>query len=260
MDTHAWPFGLSSRIIKTARQRKRLQKKDFEKQLLALHRKKEQLWTQQQSLPMVPLKEPYQKGWKRFFILRDDVSRSSKAAFFEALLEKINTVQYDRDKAFKIKRRRKRRKVYEPRPQYLRAFHDYEWNNTRFNKLTDAEKQLFYLHMSWCKASKRMEYRYVCSEPWRFVLRIAPNMITEAKMVDQVLEQEIAALNMHIDRNHLRPAIARAMGESYNAWWRSWDDKYKYKKDRHHQPLHAVLGQCREENNQYNEHDKSKRP
>ena len=97
--THALSYRLRS-----ARNKKRSQKEDKEKRLIQLHKQEVKLWMDRRNLPLVPLAEPYQKGWKRFFVLREDVQGSNKAGFYESLLEKINTIQYSKDKGFKAKK------------------------------------------------------------------------------------------------------------------------------------------------------------
>ena len=82
------PYALSYRL-RSARNKKRdLKKEDKEKRLIQLHKQEVMLWTDRRKLPWVPLAEPYQKGWKRFFVLREDVKRSNNAGFYESLLEK----------------------------------------------------------------------------------------------------------------------------------------------------------------------------
>src|SRR5690606_37296467 len=107
MDTNLWSFGAGYCKIKTARQKKRLQKEDIEKQLIRLHRLREKLQQQKNSLPLVPLETPYQKGWKRSYVLRQDVARSRYGSFYQTLLEKINTVIYHHDKHFKTSKRKR---------------------------------------------------------------------------------------------------------------------------------------------------------
>lgn len=129
--------------LKTARQKKRLQKQDFDKQLIRIHRLQESLYLQQRNLALIPLDEPYQKGWKRSFVLREDVARGNHADCYRALLAKINTVDYSREKSFTKKKRRKRKKVYEVRPQLLRKFYPWEWDHPKF-RLTEAGRAHFH--------------------------------------------------------------------------------------------------------------------
>ena len=68
-------YALSYRL-RSARDKKRSQKEDFEKRLIQLDQEEDRLRAEKHKLPWVPLSEPYQKGWKRYFILREDVKRS----------------------------------------------------------------------------------------------------------------------------------------------------------------------------------------
>src|SRR5882762_7889462 len=104
MDNHEWP-----RCVKSERRKKRLAKTDRDKQLIQLFKRRRELCEQSKLLPLVPLEHPYQRGWKRFFVVRDDVKRSEQAEFYQTLLEKINTTEYHYDKSFKRKKRRKSR-------------------------------------------------------------------------------------------------------------------------------------------------------
>jgi hypothetical protein len=218
MNTEAWSFAEGYCKIKSARQKKRLTKKDFDKQLLRIYKLKKTLFQQKLSLPLVPLAEPYQRGWKRTFILREDVARSKHADFYRDLLKKVNTVEYSHNKGFTKKKRRKRKRVYEVRPQHLREFYTWEWVDPKC-KLTDAEKALFSIKEYWCRQQKTIITKYVFTEPWRFVLQVRPDIVTHKKMVDEVLESAIQQLDNQIERNHLRPVMNRLIyGACYNPW------------------------------------------
>ena len=215
MHTKGWSFAEDYCNQKTARQEKRLQKKDFDKQLLKLNRLQNALYLQKQKLPLVPLETPYQRGWKRTFILREDVNRSSSANFYTNLLHKINTVDYSAVRDFTRKKRRKRKKVYEVKLQKLREFYDREWFHPKC-KLSEEEKVLFYPKTYRVKGANCIQVKWVFTEPWRFVLQVRPNMITRAKMLDIVLEQQIQQLDNDIERHHLRPGINKLVyGKSY---------------------------------------------
>jgi hypothetical protein len=56
MDIHNWPY-----IKKSARRKKRLVKKDFDKRLRQLSKKRQELSDQISDLPPVTLEKPYQK-------------------------------------------------------------------------------------------------------------------------------------------------------------------------------------------------------
>ena len=73
--------------LRTARQKKRLQYEDFDKQLIQLHKERIQLREQQRNLGWQPLIPAVQRGFKRTFVLRDDVARSRNASFYTAILK-----------------------------------------------------------------------------------------------------------------------------------------------------------------------------
>jgi len=232
--------------LRTARQKKRLQKSDFDKQLLELRRLEDVLWNARKALPIVPLKEPYQKGWKRSFVLRDDVKRSGNAAFYEELLTKINTVEYSSDKAFKTKKRRKTQNIYVAREQHLRAFTWQEWTDPKL-KVTDKEKPHFHWQQIWNPFQKCWHERLVFNEQWRYVLQIKPHIITHVKLIDSVLEQQIKQLDNRIERNHLRPRMSKIIGGRYHYGKLPYNQNKLYKSFVKNKPLHAILGHCMDE-------------
>jgi hypothetical protein len=103
MHTHTWSFDAGYCRFKTVRRKKRLQKADYDKQLLRLDRRRDKLELIKRTLPPVPLAEAYQKGWKRTFVLSADTARCKQADFYATLLCKINTVDYATEKHFRRK-------------------------------------------------------------------------------------------------------------------------------------------------------------
>ena len=95
MDLKEWSYRL-----KSARRKKRLVRKDFDKQLISLRKRNHELSVQKRSLPMVPVIHPYQRGWKRNFVLSDQIRRNDKADFYQQLLDKINTCKVHYDASF----------------------------------------------------------------------------------------------------------------------------------------------------------------
>jgi hypothetical protein len=222
MDIHEWP-----RCIKSARQKRRLVKTDRDKQLIQLHKRLKELDVQKRNLPFVPLEHPYQNGWKRFFVLRDDLKHSPRAEFYTTLLNKINTVQHDRDKAFKRKKRRRSRYGYVRTKQALKEFSAYCWNNNKMG-LTEQEMAWFTCVETFDIKTRRSEVKYVFNEPWRYVLKIVPHIITQVKLLDWNIETELAWIDKHIDNNHLWPRInLLTRGRSYR-WKDEFNERAKY--------------------------------
>jgi len=222
MNTHEWP-----RCIKTARQKRRLVKTDRDKQLIQLDKRRDELWEQKRLLPMVALEHPYQRGWKRFFVLRDDVKHSPRKDFYEALLPKINTVEYHQHRSFKRKKRRKQRYVYQVKAQMLRELSQQSWDINRMN-LTEEERVCFTHVETFDVKTYRTDVKYVFAEPWRYVLKIAPHIVTHTKLMDGDIERELSYIDDHINNNHLWPRInLLTRGRSYR-WKDEFNERAKY--------------------------------
>lgn len=186
---------------------------------------------QQQALGYEPLDPPIQRGWKRTFVLREDIKLSPHAEFFENLLKVINTVQYSHRRDFKKKKKRKGRKVHIDRIQQPEVLHEY-----LFKKLT-AEQQQYFREELEIKAHRQHEKirKYIFTQVWRFVLKVSPNMITEVKIIDPELESRQTQLDNYIERNRLRPRICKIRGETYHyrgSWRPAELEKYRYFLDR----------------------------
>lgn len=204
--------------LRTGRQKKRMQYEDFDKQLIQLDKKRKELSRKKWNLGWEPLIPPVQKGWKRFFVLRDDVARGKHAEFFQGILNKINTTDWSHKRDFLVKRRKFGRKIYVVKPQKL-----LEPEAHHFKKLcfSEREQQLFHIEYRTEKLSKELVKRYVFVEPWRFVLRIKPHMIEKVRIKDAELESQIQQLRNYIERRDLQKRIDKILCNRYRyAWWK----------------------------------------
>jgi hypothetical protein len=212
MDIHELPCR-----IRSAREKKRLVKTDRDKQLIKLSKRRAELWKQQRSLPVVPLENPYQSGWKRYFVLRKDIAHSPRAEFYTLLLHKINTFEYHHDKTFKRKKRRRGRYGYEIKRQLLQELTPYLWNSSKLN-LSEQERASFSQVETYDVKTRRQEIRYVFTEPWRYRLKIAPHMITHKKLLDSDIVSELDRIDNHIEIHHLEPRMdLLTNGRGYNS-------------------------------------------
>lgn len=222
--------------FRTRRRRVRAAYKDKEKKLLALQREENMLSRMDSEAPWIPLTPPIMRGYKRYFVLRSDVQRSKQAPFFESLLAKINTVQYFHRKDFKLSKRYRNKKVYiEQRLQEPRAY--------CLNKygLTEKEMMLFEQRID-PKEKECYSVYYVFTEPWRFVLRVRPNMIDKIKALNPDLESRSKELDNKIARNFLRPAICKARSISFQ--WRDRSlPRAREISPLHNRPLHCILAE-----------------
>lgn len=205
--------------IRIARKKRQNYLKDYHKRLLHLSRRERKLCKLERELPLVPLEQPYQKGWVRFFVLRDDVRRSVDAEFFTQLLSKINTEIYSSNKKFYFKKGKSRFKyTYN---QSFKSFSESQWLNPLINTLTEREKSYFSPMLLWDEYGKQHYIKYVFTEAWRYVLRIKPNYITHRRGLDPDLKSEIKEIENFLDGRYLRSVVFNKFyGQKYN-WQKS---------------------------------------
>ena len=226
------PKGVSR--LRNLRSRKRIAREDHEKYLRECIKRQKALFKQRRELPLVPLEKPYQKGYVRFFVLREDVRQGKQADFFATLLEKINTYQYADNRKFQKKKKRRGKRVYIARKQELYTFSQWEWQRAlESGKFTEKERAYFAKIEYFNHPKDRFETYYEFTEAWRFELRVKPNMITHYRPVDIAIEQELAELDKIID-NHKNWGIihSKIYGGSYswNQFQKRYTPKGKYKR------------------------------
>jgi len=198
-----------------------MQHEDVEKRLLSLHREQQQLYKQQRELGWIELKPPVRRGWKRYFVLRDDVARSKHAVFFEGILQKINTVAYSSRKDFKVKKRKEGKKIYVTKDQQLLQPGEYRFRKMNFNDNEAAYFEVRYVKEKWMKQPEKV---FVFVEPWRFVLRVRPNMITKTRARNEEVEKRLHEIANFLKRNFLSPKLYHMINGYYK---RSWYEEEK---------------------------------
>ena len=232
------PEGVSR--LRNLRSRKRIAREDHEKYLRACIKRQKALFKQRRELPLVPLEKPYQKGYVRFFVLREDVRQGKQADFFETLLEKINTYQYADTRKFQKKKKRRGKRVYIARKQELYTFSQWEWERAlERGKFTQKERAYFAKIECFNRQKDRFEIHYEFTEAWRFELRVKPNMITHYRPVDVAIERELAELDKIIDDYKNWGIIhSKIYGRSYS--WRQYQKRYMPKEKYKRTPLKEI--------------------
>lgn len=210
--------------LRSLRSRKRIIKKDVEKQIRKKYKRSNELWELRRNIPLIPLEQPCQKGFVRFFVVRDDVKRSKDGDFFEGILNKINTKMYSPTRKFLKKKRKFGRRIYVDREQKLVHLSTYQWNDPKLG-LTTRERQYFLKREEYNPFRKRYNIYYEFIEPWRFVLRVKPNMITHYKPLHSDLEKEIDELDSYLDQHKIKGITHKTIYGRPNPW------KNRYKRD-----------------------------
>ena len=228
--------------LRSLRSHKRIVREDHEKYLRECCDRHAELEKRRRNLPLVPLEKPYQKGYVRFFVLREDVRQGKQADFFATLLEKINTYQYADNRKFQKKKKRRRKPVYVARKQELYAFNQWEWQRAlERGKFTEKECAYFARIECFNRQKDRFETYYEFTEAWRFELRVKPNMMTHYRPVDIAIERELAKLDKIINDYNNWNIIANIIyGHSYRYSWLYYEKRYNSKEKYKRTPLKEI--------------------
>ncbi|MBL0330111.1 MAG: hypothetical protein IPP64_12005 [Bacteroidetes bacterium] len=205
-----------------------MQKKDLEKKLIYVYKELKRIRREHNNLGYADLVPPIQKGWKRFFVLREDVARTSDAIIFQQIIDKINVPAYSHRKDFKKRKKQKGKKVYVDCVQQLPVIELYQ---LRTLKLTEKERTYFNLERRYDpKHWHLFRQVLVFKEPWRFVLKVIPNMITHVKIIDPALMKAEQEYENYLIKNNLRNKMYKILDgyAKYNSNWKK-QDKMKYK-------------------------------
>jgi len=229
-----------TRRIRTARDKK-LRRLDKE-----LTRVRRQIW----DLGYEDLILPIQRGYKRLFVLTEDTKHHKQADLYQNILDKINTIWYSSDKIFKTKKRKIKKWKYQNRnEQRLREFDSRDFHHIQ--KLTDEEKTFFHPVQYYDYRFKEYRINYLFTEPWRFILRIQPNMITKVQIKDLELEQYRDELDDFLDRNKNRRRLTKMWGGNSYSWKRVLNRIADRKRYVHNSfvniPLHETINQYEKE-------------
>jgi hypothetical protein len=200
--------------IRSIRRRLRARKDDSDKKLIRLHKEEISVLNNIQNLGWKELDPPVQRGYVRFFVLRDDQRRAKDAAFFQKILDKVNTTQWSSKKEFTKRRRRYGKKIYAVREQNVRDVDEKEFFSDQY---TERERSYFYetlTHPSWSRQPVKV-FRF--SEPWRFILRVQANMITKVRIKHTDLERSKADLERYFAFDNRRYRLWKLL-HGNNRW------------------------------------------
>ena len=185
--------------LRTKRARKRSVKTTKEKNVREKYKRQKEIFKEQKEIPLVLLKEPCQKGFERYFVLREDIKKENEIEFFTQILKKINTSQYAETRKFVKKRKRNGKRIYVQRIQELKQLQPYEYSGP-YSILNDEERLYFVCIQVYDPKTKRFKGIYEFLQPWRFRLIIKPNMITHYKPLDIDLKREEAQIDHFFDK------------------------------------------------------------
>jgi len=182
------------------------------------------------ALPYIPLDEPYQRGWKRLWVLRPEATQNDKADMYREILNKLTEVQYHYDESFKQpKRKGAWHRYYFDKLPKLYAISDYYWN-TNWHKLTEDQRECFKQTKYWHEEDRCWKTWYEFALPELIMIAVVPRIIDKVKLQDEALEQQLAFINNKLYGMPNWARLTKITGGKYKNWYsKSFPEKEKYK-------------------------------
>lgn len=184
----------------------------------------------QSALPYIPLDEPYQRGWKRLWVLRPEAAKTDKADIYQGILDKLTEVQYHYDESFKQpKRKGAWHRYYFDKLPKLYAIDPYYWK-TNWHKFTQEQRECFKQAQYWHEKDHRWKSYYEFAFPDIIMIAVVPRIIDKIKLQDNDLEQQIAFIDdkLYGMPNWMR--LIKITGGKYKNWYsKSFSEKEKYR-------------------------------
>lgn len=189
-----------------------------DKALLRLEREHDQLWSALHDAPVVPLDEPYQRGWSKTFVLREDIRRRADVALFRTVLAVVNRSVWSKNLSF----------VHpDGQPMVLRPriIPPLEWNRLGWPA---SQRRLFaYGHWqdeiypcTWFRRrlrSRRLYIGFSIRNPWWLEEQVTPLMITHQRVELPDVRRRLAEIEAYMERRCGWERLGRLHGRSN--WW-----------------------------------------
>jgi hypothetical protein len=191
----------------TKRAERKLYVASQDKDIISLYRKRNRLFKAKYALGMVELEKPVRAGWKKYYVLRDDVSRRDDVAFYAHLLSLVNKPSYSRDKDFMYKpwgAKKRIQHIHQPSPL----------SHKEYNALTEKQKAFFTEIYNVKLKLKLFHFR----DTWMFAEKVSPRFITHRFVLDPELESQLNEIDNKITSQNLWPKIGKIFGWRSNSW------------------------------------------
>lgn len=162
--------------------------------------------------------KPYQDGWERFAVLREDIRNRADSRVFQENLDRINSRQFSKRKDF-MRWSYKERKWYEA-PFVFRTLDDLTGQ-----ALAERHRKWFFrAEKRWISWSQVSVYHWVYSYEYHFVLKVVPSMVIQHFKPDGAWESRLQELRTILwDNGETAGKVANMMG--YRSNDRDWNTR-----------------------------------
>lgn len=218
--------------ITTRRENRKEFKREEKIKLLRLDRELRKLVDQKYDMPLVPLEKPIRNGYKKTFILRDDIARREDADVLWKVLKEVNTTVYCSRKDF-IAKNYKTKKM-EPIKHGFRPVSKPRWDELEA-LWTPREIKWFskysYLTLESCPVHKHgylkglCNCRYTTMPIFYVVDKIDIHYLTHYRPIDPDLETKISELRHYLYANDLYRKIWKYQTGALGYFEYGYDDR-----------------------------------
>lgn len=194
------------------------EKKD--KSILSYVRELDKLRRVTWNAPLIPLAKPYQNGWTKYFVLRDDYTRRNDAKAHVDILKVIGTECFCRKDNFLDR-------MGKPYGPGLRIIGKNEWDGLKW---PEHYKKYFsygihYQRDAYGWNGKIEGYKF--RRDFCFIEAIKPHFITHTRTIYPDVESRIAYINNKFDHEQLWKRYHKLKGHSrHSADWRLAKDRF----------------------------------
>lgn len=165
--------------------------------------------------------EPYQQGWIRYFVLREDAKNRKDAREMQQVLDKINVHVYCRNDKFEA--RNWKTGKFEPIQQRLKHL-----TEQQYDALTEKQKS-FFVKSRWVETVMKKGFKervfitgYTFRDDFYLVFHIEPNMVAQHWIPNQELESLYGEMSTRMERQNLWAKLNKAMhwNTGHNRGWK----------------------------------------
>lgn len=187
----------------------------------SLYKEYQKLLNIQRSAPLIEIDEPYQRGWVRFFRLRDDASRRIDAPALTEILKRVNVYQYCRNGTFMEKN--PKTGISEPIGHHPKRYSKKDWSRLGW---PESHQKYFETRLVTERNYKNQwvrNQRYVFKYPFYFVSCTEKHFVTHQRVNLPDVESRITEIMNYFDHHQVWHRLHHLFGERCR--WRSCYDE-----------------------------------
>jgi hypothetical protein len=193
-----------------------------DKNLLRLEREYNQLCRALRDAPVIPLAEPYQRGWSKTYVLRKDIGRRPDASVFLTVLSVINRRVWSKTRDFAHPDGQPM--VLRPRIVPLLEWHRLRWpaSHRRLFAYGHWEDEVY--PCTWFRRrlrSRRLYIGFSIRNPWWMEEEVQPWMITHQRIDLPDVRRRMAEIEAHMGSRCGWERLGHLHGRSN--WWRRFE-------------------------------------